>query len=365
MAKGTTASSGQERLATAVRCLGETANGERCKRKTRNVDENCRQCKGKKEREARKRNREAQQKQVRKKAAPLDEGTLFLFGLNLNNVLLRLHGEENNSIDNAIRKIYPKLVGVRSLEGAEFVGPNRLWLATHATLNNFESPEWGTPSQWKRQGGKVSKTPNGAQVIVHGRADGQWVPQVVTLYNRDEVEFKKKTEPVSFVPPQNDPKKAFREVASTLHQQLGIEVVSGPEAEPRPGVLYPEGARSITIDDAALARTDSDQIHQLLHETVHLMRSRLRQPEEGNLNETEEELVAVLGTAELAARLRIPLDGDLGKDHAYLRKRWNQEIQGDDGPVPQSQKVLRALSLSAAVVNHLVEAGVVPEKGHQ
>ena len=344
----------------AVKCEGKTVKGVRCRRKTIPTSGTkihlCGVCKGRSDRqEKRLRKREKRQKDGRGKAGEPQGGTVSLLAHNLTSVWDTLYAEANSDLAETLRRVYPKMVGVRSRSGVEFMGVNRWWLAARAMDKNWESSEWGTPSQWRRLGGKLPGDTEGTHVLLHTQGEGKSFPRAITLYNRSQVQFEGEPPPQSQQPAvERDHKEVFDDLVSGLGARMGVSISSGMDAEERPGVFYPPRADAITLDAPDLAESDVEQILQLLHEAIHQTGPQVGRP---RTNAMEEELAAMFGTAEAAARLGIPLVGDPGGYHSQHREGWHRESQSDQ------ELLMRVTSLAGDAVKHLADRKVLPSNG--
>ena len=359
MAKKRTGPVAEDRLETAVQCEGKTSKNERCKRKTRNIDGNCRQCKGEKKRaEKTRRRRETRAKRERVKAQPLEHGTVTLLGTNLNTVCLKLYQEADRDVEGVIRRISPYMVEVRSLSPDDpFVGCNLVALAIETMNKNYESSLWDTARQWRKRGGKIPKGVVGTRVLQQSDIGvGHLFPTTFTVYNEDQVVFKGSPPSSAEPPPRDiaDHAVILDRFGRALHESLGIRVTTG-RSNAKTGVLDQAADNVITLDSPELGASPGEQVEQLIHSTVHLVRSRLRKPEHGPVDEMKEELIALFGTAEIAARFGVALESNMGKGHSHFRDGWYRRSQSD------RMLMFEVTSIAGQTVAYMTDQGVLPK----
>ena len=333
-------------------CEGQVAGGRRCKRRTRSPDGLCGVCKGKQQKRER---RAARGKPTRRASVDgnTPTGMFLLVGHNYSSVLAQIYRASNSDLDETLRALEPTLGNRSAHTGAEFTGLNRFYLAGRAYQKGFGSNRWATVGQWRKLGGRPRPSGEGTRIMVHNPSPVEGAdayPTFVTVYNQDEIVFRGDGPPDPPPPSTDRNDGSYEELVNVAEKNLGVRFRSGVEAPDRPGVFYPEGHNRIALDDPALARSEHERKLQLLHELIHWTRSR-RSVQTGS--ETEEELVAVFGTALAASRLRIPFEGDPGRGHA-------KHLVGVlDGLQPEA--LMKTSSLASQSVKYLTAKGVLPD----
>lgn len=333
----------------APRCEGQVAEGRRCKRSTRAEDGLCGVCKGKQRRRQRNGRRNQRRSQIGGLNGDGPDSMFLLVGHNYSSVLAQIYRASNRDLDETLRALEPTMGSRSAYTGAEFTGVNRFYLAGRAYQKGFRSNRWATAKQWRKLGGRIRGDSEGTRIVVHNQAEGNVYPTFVTVYNADEVK-QGRTPPPAADTGAEAGDGSYQQLLGLAEQHLGIEIVSGVGAPERPGVFYESGNDTIVLNDPNMARSEAEQSLQLLHELVHWTRPQRSVRTD---NETEEELVAVFGTALAASRLGIPFEGDPGQGHA------KHLVGVMDGLQPEA--LMKTSSLAGQAIKHLTRKGVLPD----
>ena len=337
-------------------CEGQVADGRRCQRRTRSPDGLCGLCKGKQDKREKQAARRQQQPSAGVSTAETGEpASMFLLvGHNYSSVLEQIYRASDHDIDETLRTLEPNMGNSSAYTDAEFVGVNGFYLAARGYQKKYQSREWATASQWRKLGGRVPGDTDGARIFVENDVEGQAYLTFVTVYNKDQVEFRKgrDSERDSAETADRPPAHTnghYQALAAAVESNLGVVLKSGRDAPDRPGVFYPRLYNTITLEDPELARSEQERSLQLLHELMHWTRPYRTMLTE---DETEEELAAVFGTAMAANRLRMTLTGDPGRGHSKYLNAVHEKLQ----PEP----LLRATSFGSQSVKILTSKGVLP-----
>lgn len=338
-------------------CEGQVAEGRRCRRRTRSPDGLCGVCKGRKNKQAKKAARRQKRAAAAKTLRESDEpaSTFLLVGHNYSTVIEQIYRASDSDIDETLKAMESSMDNSSAYTGAEFVGINRLYLAGRSHQKGHKSNRWATDGQWRELGGRVPKDAEGARIMLNRTVDGHVYMTFATVYNEDEVVFRKRrphADTTNTGTGRGDRRGGnghYGRLAGLVETKLGVSLKTGMESPERPGVFYPTGHNTITLDDPELSRSEHERTLQLLHEVMHWTRERRSVLTH---DETEEELTAILATALAASRIGVPFEGDPGRGHAKHLVGVLDKLQ--------PEALMKASSLASQSVKYVTTKGVLP-----
>jgi antirestriction protein ArdC len=224
---------------------------------------------------------------------------------------------------------------INAASGRRYRGINVLMLWAAAEASGYSSGRWGTYRQWARAGAQVRKGEKGTPVLFW-KSNPEWnaasddskevsrprfLARVYTVFNAGQVEG----EPPRARPSLPDSDRI--EAAERFFKATGAEIRHGGDR-----ACYVANVDQIWLPKFEQFRDALSYYSVLGHETVHWTGAKHRLDRDlggrfGTDSYAMEELVAELGSAFIAAHLRISVEPR--SDHAAYINSWLRVLRGD------------------------------------